>query len=82
MLRGLYVLKPGDIALYIMGGAVAAHHAEIVYEILDAKTGAMRAIGGNTNFTGSDHGVGMFLVNRNFLCPPDCKLDFIELIDI
>lgn len=42
----------------------------------------MRVIGGNTNFTGSEHGVGMFLVNRNFLRPPDCKLDFIELIDI
>lgn len=27
-------------------------------------------------------GVGVFLVNRNFLNPPDCKLDFIELVDI
>ena len=82
VLRGLYAPKPGDIALYIMGGAVAAHHAEIVYEILDAKTGAMHTIGDNTNFAGSDHGVGVFLVDRNFLRPPDCKLDFIELIDI
>ena len=42
----------------------------------------MRVIGGNKNFTGSKHGVGMFLVDRNFLRPLDCKLDFIELIDI
>ena len=81
VLHGRYTPKPGDIALYIRGSSTAAHHAEIVYEVLDAKTGVMRAIGGNTNFAGSNHGVGVFLVNRNFLNPPDCKLDFIELID-
>lgn len=62
-----YVPRAGDLVLYISSADSEAHHTEIVYEVLDPEDGDMRTIGGNTNFSGSSNGVGVFLVDRNFL---------------
>lgn len=73
-----YVPQDGDIVLYLMGDKDEAHHTEIVYEVLDQKTGQMRTIGGNTNFSGSRNGVGVFLVDRNFL---GSNVEIVKLVD-
>lgn len=64
-----YVPRAGDLVQYISSVDSKAHHTEIVYEVLDPDQGYMRTIGGNTNFSGSSNGVGVFLVDRNFLNP-------------
>jgi len=62
-----YIPKRGDIVLYIERASQVAHHVEIIYDLLDADTGDMLTIGGNTNFIGARDGVGTFWVNRHFI---------------
>lgn len=82
VVSGRYQPKPGDLALYTFTGSSVAHHTEVVYEILDASTGQMRTIGGNTNFAGSNTGVGVFFVNRNYLSSPRYIINFISMISL
>ncbi|WP_330927269.1 peptidoglycan-binding domain-containing protein [Candidatus Sororendozoicomonas aggregata] len=76
---GEYVPQIGDIVLYLIGDKNEAHHTEILYEVLDQQSGKMRTIGGNTNFVGSRNGVGVFLVDRNFLAQ---NVEIVKLVDI
>jgi len=71
-----YIPKSGDLVLYISTSSAEAHHTEIVYEVLDPEKGCMLTIGGNTNFSGSRNGVGVFFVDRNFL---DADVEIVKL---
>lgn len=73
-----YTPQAGDMMIVISDKDSHAHHIEIVYETLDTTSGKMRTIGGNTNFTGSRNGVGVFMVDRNFL---DKDIEIIKMID-
>lgn len=73
-----YTPQIGDMVIFISDHDGHAHHIEIVYEILDPAKGDMLTIGGNTNFSGSRNGVGVFMVDRNFM---DDDVEIIKLID-
>ena len=73
-----YTPQTGDMVLYISDKDNKAHHTEIVYEVLDKEQGNFLTIGGNTNFSGSRNGVGVFLVDRNFL---NKNVEIVKMIE-
>ncbi len=63
ILNGTYKPKQGDIFVIIYDGDTIAHHTGIITALKDA---SFLTIEGNTNFIGSNNGVGVFRLERNF----------------